>query len=521
MDRGRWLHVPVAAWLVALLAGSAAAAVRPAAVFSDHMVLQRGGPVPVWGWAAPGEKVTVSIAGQTVEAAAAEDGRWRVTLAALKAGGPHTLVVKGAGSEAVTVHDVLVGEVWLASGQSNMNMPIDWGVFGKWGSPECTAALAKIDDPELRMFLVGTKMSPKPARDVSGVWKVAKGNAVLKWSAAAYFFGVELRRELGVPVGIVKSAVGGTVIESWMSREALLAVSPDLQSSFDRWDRRVAAFSEEAYQKELAEWRKKADAAKAEGKRPPRRPVRVTEHNRMPSCLYNGMIAPLVPYAMRGVLWYQGESNAGNASAYARRFPAMIRQWRKDWGQAEMPLLFVQLANFRQRKTEPSDSAWAELREAQRLALSEPNTAMAVAIDIGDAGDIHPKNKQDVGKRLALGALKLAYGRDVVYSGPLYKSMTLEDGTVRLRFTHVGGGLVAKGGGPLKGFAVAGEDGKFVWADATIDGDTVVVSSDAVAKPVVVRYGWADNPECTLYNAEGLPASPFRTDGWPGAGGGK
>jgi len=520
MYRGNWLRLSVAACLVALLAGSAQAEVRLAAVFSDHIVLQQGCPVPVWGWADAGEKVTVTVAGQTAEATADAGGRWKAALPALKAGGPHTLVVKGAGANAITLNDVLVGEVWLASGQSNMNMPIDWGVFGKWGSPECTAALAKIDDSQLRMFLVGRRTSHKPADDVSGAWKVAKGNAVLKWSAAAYFFGVELRRELGVPVGIVKSAVGGTVIESWMSREALLDVSPDLQASFDRWDRQVAQFDEAAYQKKVAEWQKKADAAKAEGKRPPRRPVRITEHNRMPACLYNGMIAPLVPYAMRGMLWYQGESNASKAALYARRFPAMIRQWRKDWGQAEMPFLFVQLANFRPTKPEPSESQWAELREAQRLALSVPLTAMTVAIDIGDAKDIHPKNKLDVGRRLALGALKLAYGRDIVYSGPLYASMTAEGSKVRLRFEHTGGGLVAKGGGPLKGFAVAGEDGKFVWAEATIDGNSVVVSSDAVTKPVAVRYAWADNPECNLFNAEGLPASPFCTDKWPPAGAG-
>jgi len=522
MYRANWLRLSVAACLVALLAGSAGADVRLAAVFSDHMVLQRGCPVPVWGWAAPGQKVTVTVAGKKAEATADAGGRWKAELPALEAGGPHTLVVTGAGGNPVTVNDVLVGEVWLASGQSNMNMPIDWGVFGKWGSPECTEALAKIDDPELRMFLVGMKVSPKPAKDVSGVWKVAKGNEVLKWSAVGYFFGAELRRELGVPVGIVKSAVGGTVIESWMSREALLKVSPDLQASFDRWDRQVAEFDEAAHQKKVAEWEQEAAKAKAEGKRPPRRPTRVIDHNRMPASLYNGMIAPLVPYGLRGMLWYQGESNAGSAGTYAQRFPAMIRQWRKQWGQGDVPFLFVQLPNFRKPQTEPSQDAdaWPWLREAQAAALRLPAIGMAVAIDIGDAADIHPKNKLDVGRRLALAAMQTAYGKDVVGCGPLYESMKVEGHGVRVRFAHTGGGLAARGGGPLKGFAVAGADHKFVWADAAIDGDSVVVRSAEVAEPVAVRYAWADNPVCNLVNAEGLPAAPFRTDPWPRAGGG-
>jgi sialate O-acetylesterase len=231
------------------------------------------------------------------------------------------------------------------------------------------------------------------------------------------------------------------------------------------------------------------------------------------------MVRPLMPYGIRGVIWYQGESNARNAMQYGKTFPAMIRSWRQQWQQDEFPFLFVQLANFRARRARPSDSAWAELREAQMMALSEPKTAMAVTIDIGEAKDIHPKNKLDVGRRLALGAMKIAYGRAVVHSGPLFASMKIEGQKARLQFKHIGGGLVAKGGGPLKGFAIAGEGRKYVWAQARIDGDTLVVWSDQVNKPVAVRYAWADNPECNLYNTDGLPASPFRTDDWPRAAG--
>ena len=491
------------------LAAPLAAEVKLSSIFSDHMVLQRDMPIQVWGTAEPGEKVTVTLGQRTATAVAAGGGSWKAALEKMSAGGPLTLAV--AGKNRVEIKDVLVGEVWVCSGQSNMNMPIDWGVFGQWGSPESNEALSKINDPELRMFLVGDQVANAPAADVPGEWKMAKGNEVLKWSAAAYFFGLELRRELGVPVGLVKSAVGGTIIESWTRREALLQAAPAMKASIEQWDRKIAAFDEAAYQKQLAEWQASADKAKAEGKPAPRKPVRTSEQNRIPSSLYNGMIAPLAPYSMRGVIWYQGESNAGNAAAYGTLFPAMIRDWRSVWGQGDFPFLFVQLPNFQQRQSEPGDSKWAELREAQTTALAVPNTAMAVIIDIGEADNIHPKNKRDVGKRLCLGALKLAYGRDLVYCGPLYKSMAVEGNKIRLAFTHTGQGLTAKGG-ELKGFAIAGADKKFVWAKAVIDGQAVVVSSDAVAAPTAVRYGWADNPECTLYNADGLPASPFRTD---------
>ncbi|MEA3227266.1 MAG: sialate O-acetylesterase, partial [Planctomycetota bacterium] len=283
---------------------------------------------------------------------------------------------------------------------------------------------------------------------------------------------------------------------------------------------RLANFprAKEEYAKKLEDWQQAVEKAKAESKNAPRRP-RVPlgpDNPHSPAGLYNGMIAPLIPYGIQGAIWYQGESNASRAYQYRKLFRAMITNWHKDWGQGDFPFLFVQLANFMETKPEPGESAWAELREAQSMTLSLPNAGMATIIDIGEAKDIHPKNKLDVGKRLALWALAQTYEKDLVYSGPLYKSMKVKGGKIRLSFDHVGGGLVARDGEALKGFAIAGSDHKFVWADARIDGDVVVASSDSVAKPVAVRYAWADNPVCNLYNKEELPASPFRTDNWPG-----
>ncbi|NLX59607.1 MAG: sialate O-acetylesterase [Phycisphaerae bacterium] len=493
---------------LAIAVPTARAEVRLAALFSDGMVLQQERPVRIWGTAEAGEKVSVSVAGAKGEATADAQGRWSVEVGPLKAGGPHELTV--AGTNTLTVKDVLVGEVWLCSGQSNMEMRVGSGVFGRGGSPESEKQIAEANYPQLRMFTVQRAVAGEPAADVKGQWSVCQGREVLKWSAAGYFFGRELHQKLNVPVGLIVSSVGGSRIDAWMSQESLLAAAPTAKAGLESWAAKVAAFDEAAFQKELAEWQVAADKAKAEGGRAPRKPERITESMRRLCGLYNGMIRPLVPYGIRGVIWYQGESDAGSAAQYRLTFPGMIHAWRNEWGQGEFPFVYVQIANYRARYEEPTESAWAELRNVQRLTLSAvPKTAMAVAIDIGEAEDIHPKNKLDVGRRLALGALAVAYDQKLVYSGPLVAGAKAEGGAVRLSFDSVGGGLVAKGE-TLKGFTVAGADGKYVWAQAKIDGATVVVSSDAVAEPVSVRYAWADNPECNLYNAEGLPASPFQ-----------
>jgi len=491
-------------------AGNVSADVRMPSIFGDNMVLQRGTALPIWGWAEPGEKITVEIAKQSATATADQSGRWMVKLKPLSAGGPHELIVSGRNR--LVFRNVMVGEVWICSGQSNMEWPVAASLNG---SQEQAAA----NYPLIRLFTVKHKVSTTPQQDPEGKWDVCSPQTVGGFSGVGYFFGREIHKRLGVPVGLIQSAWGGTPAEAWTSKSVLEA-DPELKPIVERWDQALAQYptAVERYKQQLADWEKSAAQAREKGEPEPKKPNPPEDPKTnpwLPAGLYNGMICPLIPFAIRGVIWYQGESNADRAYQYRRLFPAMIKCWRKAWGK-EFPFLFVQLANFMEAKPEPVDDAWAELREAQLMTLSLPKTGMAVAIDIGEANDIHPKNKQDVGLRLALAAMKVAYGRNLVHSGPIYKSMKVEGNKIRLWFDNVGSGLVAKGDGVLKGFAIAGEDRKFVWAEAKIEGNTVVVWSEKVPKPVAVRYGWSCNPVCNLYNAEGLPASPFRTDDWPG-----
>jgi sialate O-acetylesterase len=476
----------------------AAAAVKLPAVIGDGMVLQRDIKVPIWGTAKPGEKVTVTFGDQKATATTGADGRWMVTLDALKAGGPFEMTV--AGSDTITLKDILVGEVWICSGQSNMAWPT-----GRTANAE--QEIREANYPKIRLFTVANKVAGTPQSDTKGSWVRCSPETVGRFSAVAYYFGRYLYKDLNVPIGLIHTSWGGTPAEAWTSR-ATLEADPDLKVIVDQWDRQIADHRKAppAPQRPPARTRPAAAA---------RAPVDPEASPHRASGLYNGMIQPLIPYAIRGAIWYQGESNAPRAYQYRKLFPAMIGNWRKAWGEGDFPFLFVQLANFRPTKPEPADSDWAELREAQTMTLSLPRTGMAVIIDIGEAADIHPKNKQEVGKRLGLAALAIAYGKDIPYSGPMYDSMKVEGDKVRLTFKHVDGGLIAKDG-ELKGFAIAGADRKFVWADAKIDGDTIVVHSDQVSEPKAVRYAWADNPECNLYNKAGLPASPFRTDDWPG-----
>jgi sialate O-acetylesterase len=494
-----------------LMVAPALAMVRLPSVIGDNMVLQQKRRDPIWGWADPEEKVTVSVDGRSESTTADSEGRWKVSLPELPAGGPYEITV--AGKNSITLRNVLVGEVWVCSGQSNMEFPV---VGAKNGQEEANAA----NDPQIRLFTVRKTVAEQPRVDTVGQWQECNPQTAPWFSAVGYFFGRDLRTSLSVPVGLIHASWGGTPAESWTSRP-VLDRDPELRYLPENWDRMIAdhLFAKDHYDRQLAEWKREADAAQKDGKLAPAKPEEPQDplvNPWLPASLYNGMIAPLIPFGIRGAIWYQGESNAGRAYQYRHLFPTMIRNWRDAWGEGDFPFLFVQLANFTDPPKEPGESDWAELREAQLMTLSLPKTGMAVAIDIGEAADIHPKNKQDVGHRLALAAQKEAYGRNVVYSGPTYDSMRIDGDRARLKFKNIGGGLISAGNAPLKGFAIAGNDHRFVWADAVIDGDSVVVRSDAVSAPVAVRYAWANNPVCNLCNKEGLPASPFRTDDWPG-----
>lgn len=501
----------VAAWWLGV--ATAGAEVKLPAIFTDNMVLQRDIPVPVWGWAAPGEEVSVAIAGQTKKATADAAGKWRVTLDALKTSEePLTMTV--AGKNSLSRSNILVGEVWVGSGQSNMQMSVN-------SSNNAKEEAAAANYPKIRLVTVPLKGASTPQDDFAGKWVECSPQTVGGFSAAAYFFGRELQKTLNVPIGLIHCSWGGSSCEAWTKRAALDG-NPLYEAMNARYDKAVTSYdpakAKEAYDKQMVAWKKAAEAAKTAGKPVPHQP-RLAQNpamgNQRTANLYNGMLYSIIPYAMRGAIWYQGESNASRAYQYRQLFPTMIQNWRTDWNQGDFPFVFVQLANFMAVKPEPAESAWAELREAQSMTLKLVQTGQAVIIDIGDAKDIHPKNKQDVGRRLALWALAKTYGKDVVYSGPAFRAMDKQNGQIVLQFDHVGGGLVAKGE-KLTGFAIAGDDKRFVWADAKIVGDTVVVSSPKVKEPAAVRYAWADNPICNFYNKADLPASPFRTDDWPG-----
>jgi len=492
--------------VITLLSAVAGADIRLPAIIGDNMVLQCNEEVAIWGWADPGEKVGVSVSWHRMKWAvtADGDGRWRFGMAVPEAGGPYQITLTGKNT--ITLKNILVGEVWVGSGQSNM----EWSVREAEKAKE---EIANAAYPKIRLFTVERKVADAPQEDCAGSWAECSPETVPDFSAVAYFFGRELHKQLNVPVGLIHTSWGATPAEAWTSRP-MLEDNPNFEPILKRYEGFLspAGNLRKQYEERLELWKE----AIKRGKNPPRRPKAPFGLGyRSPSSLYNAMIAPLIPYAIRGAIWYQGEANVRRAYQYRELFPAMIQSWRHNWGRGDFPFLFVQLANFMAQKPEPGDSAWAELREAQLMTLGLPNTGMAAIIDIGEANDVHPKNKQDVGKRLALWALANTYGKKIVYCGPLYKSMERKGKNVVLHFNHIGGGLVAQGD-DLKGFAIAGQDRKFVWANARIEGDTVVVSSNEVSQPVAVRYAWADNPLCNLYNKAGLPASPFRTDTWPG-----
>jgi sialate O-acetylesterase len=486
----------LAVWVVS----AAYASITLPSIFGDHMVLQQKQAIPVWGVAQPHEPITVALAHRSATTTAGPDGQWRVELGPVKAGGPYTLLVQGASDEK-RFEDVLVGEVWLCGGQSNMEWPVT-------RSNHPNAEIAAANYPAIRFFMAERIVATEPQDDVAGQWQVCSPETIGEFSAVAYYFGRTLYRELDLPVGLIKSAWGGTPAESWTTWETLTA-TPEFKPLLDTWDLRLNEFPEKqaAHEAAVKAWEA---AGKPAGQQP--RPPMGPNHPHRPASLYNGMIAPLKPYGIRGAIWYQGESNVGRAEEYSVLFPKMIEDWRRVWGQGDFPFYFVQLANYLERKDTPqADSAWAALREAQMAALALPNTGVAVAIDIGEADDIHPRNKQDVGKRLALNALRQTYGKRATYMGPKLKAARVKNGNVILTFAGAGG-LTTADGAPVKGFALAGADGNFVWAQGQIKRNKVVLSAPGVDAPEEVLYGWADNPHVNLVNAAGLPAVPFRAE---------
>ncbi|MBI2511553.1 MAG: hypothetical protein HYV96_06205 [Opitutae bacterium] len=630
----------VAAGCAALLALRLAADVTPAALFSDHAVLQQGMPLPVWGTASDGERVVVEFAGQRAETTAAS-GKWRVTLPPLAAGGPHTLTITG--QNRVVISDVLIGEVWICSGQSNMEMRLG-PASGLQPVANWQPAVAAADLPQMRFFTVPRTLSLTPVETTDAKWEVCSPETAPHSSAVAFFFGRALAQARGVPIGLVHTSWGGSAAEAWMSRASLerqsdFAADLELQKEFlrdpaagraradqqlDEWYRAKDPGTTAGWEKlhdATADWRETKvpspweaaglpnfdgiawlrrefelpadwagraaelhlgaidddDTTWVNGQRvgatqgwdklrvypipagvlkagrnviavrvldtgagggiwgkgvPPHLartdgasvnlsgawrvrstevmaklwpvPRALTESVSTPSALYNGMIVPLLPYAMRGVIWYQGETNADRSKQYQTLFPALIADWRRLWGEGDFPFLFVQIA--------PWTGMNPEIREAQLLTMKRtPNTAMAVTLDVGDAKDIHPPQKQPVGERLALAARALAYGEQIEFSGPVFESASFSNGRAVLRFSHVDRGLVAPGG-QLEGFTIAGADGVFRAATAKIVGQTVEVNADDVREPKTVRYAWGEAPTGNLFNRAGLPASPFRTD---------
>jgi sialate O-acetylesterase len=555
--------------LLAALSTAAQADVRLPSIFGDHMILQREMAIPFWGWAEPGEEVTVSVGSVSATATTASDGKWTLRLSTIpQSSAPVEVTV--AGKNQIVLKDVLLGDVWVCSGQSNMQFGI--GLDTKFGKAE----IAKADNPKIRLFYVPMVLAPEVASDIGpvqpdrrdflGKWVVCSPKNLAGaglwggFSAVGYYFGRNIQNSTGQPVGLIMTCWGGTVAQAWTSLEGLKA-HPELKAYVDEaekfradfpkllkaYDAAMGPYTEtlkkwtaehqkevDAYNAAMKQWESATEQAAAEDKpKPPKpaalksppAPVSPMTKNNTATVLFNAMIAPIVPYAIKGVIWYQGESNASKAVEYRTLFPAMIADWREHWAQGNFPFIYVQLTSYQARQPEPAESNWAMLREAQLKTLSVPNTAMAVTIDIGDAKEIHPLDKWDVGDRLSLAARGIAYGEKIDYSGPIYRSMKIDGGKVRVQFDHVGDGLTIgvppehfRPGEPrsraaeLQGFAIAGADHKFVWAQAEIDGNEVVVSSDAVPQPVSVRYAWGNNPLANLYNQAGLPASPFRTD---------
>lgn len=481
------------------------------AIFNDHMVLQQKQTNPVWGWDNPGTKVTVTFAGQTKTAEAGADGKWTVKLDPVPANAqPQTITIKG--SQTKEIQDVLVGEVWMCSGQSNMGFQLnsDW-------NGDIEAAASKL--PNLRLIKVPQVGTQEAQNDFRGEWKPSTPESASGFSAVGFMFGRYLQEILQVPVGLIDNAWGGSAAEAWVRRESLQK-DPRFKLLMDNTATRekdlATPKAQTDYDAALAKWKTDAEKLKAEGKpvpRQPQSPQAWLTGNARPGNIFNGVLYPTLGYGIKGVVWYQGESNAGRAYEYRSLFPFMIEEWRKEWKQGPFPFYWVQLADYQPEKPEPADSAWAELREAQTMTMKLPNTGQAVIIDVGEGKDIHPKNKYSVAARLVRWALVKDYGMNFPYRSPEFKKMEINGNKAIVSFDCYGGVLRPFDVAEARGFAVCGEDKVWHWAKGTVLGaDKVEVTCDKVEKPIAVRYAWADNPVANLSTMNGLPVTPFRTD---------
>jgi sialate O-acetylesterase len=478
----------------------ATAEVTVPSIFGEQMVLQQGQANKVWGMASPGEHVSVRISEQSHAAIAGDDGKWHVTLEPLDAGGPFELTIKG--SNEIKFSDVLVGEVWVCSGQSNMQ----WSVQQS-NDPDLESLAANF--PQIRMINYPRVGSQEPLwNHEQAVWKECNSDNVLEFSAVGYYFGRQLHQTLNVPIGLINNAWGGSSCEAWVDR-TVLQRDGRYSQLLSNWDQQAARHEELAAIGDSRTEKESKEKRELQG--------RLAGQHR-PANIYNGVLKSHLGYGIKGVIWYQGESNAGRAYQYRDLFPLMISSWRDEWGQGDFPFYWVQLADFKGEQTEPVESDWAELREAQTMTLERlPRTGQAVIIDIGEGRDIHPKNKVDVGRRLARLALADDYGFPIAAHSPRFQSMEVKDRKAILTFQSINGGWRPFDVNHPVGFAVAGEDRKFVWAEAKIlEDNRIEISSSLVEEPVSVRYAWADNPICNMYDASGLPLTPFRTDQWPG-----
>lgn len=479
-------------------------------IFNHNMVLQSGRPIPVWGNAEAGTRIKVSYAGNSADTVSDADGHWFLYLDQMSVStNPGTLKIENiSGSEKLILTNVVVGEVWLASGQSNMELPL-YKCF------DAEDVIKSSGDRMLRYINIRSRISDVPQETITGRWQEITPAVVRNMSGTAYFFARQLREKINVPVGIIQSDLGGTPVAGWMPKDSL-EKHPLFTPLLDYWQEKMDAYPEnlKIYNEAMSKWKENKEKGIDQGKAP-RRPVG-PGHRFTPSGLYNGMINPIVPYAIRGAIWYQGEHDTSRAYQYRELFKTMIVNWRIAWGQGDFPFLFVQLPNFGKKADQPKGGDWAEQREAQSMALCLPNTGMAVTYDVGEGDNLHPRDKKSVGTRLSLIALNKVYDQNIVCSGPTYQSMLINKDKVVLEFDHVEGGLVTLNGELLKGFSIAGRDHVFRWAKAAIDGDTVVCSHPDISEPVAIRYAWNSNPIGNLYNKKQLPAAPFRTDCWPG-----